>query len=187
MHSPLTSVGRSADLRLRGRGGPVRVRVRWPAGPGLGSPAPVVVVLADPDATAADDAFCDALCAGLGALVLHVFWDGSLERAADALDWAADHVAELDGDPHRILVAGRDQAAVAASALTRRADDHGWPPLVGLVRVTGTGECTFSDHAGARVIGAVDATRYPEQLIEVLRGSLASTRGERHDPDTCTG
>ena len=148
MHSPLTAVGRSADLRLRGRGGPVRVRVRWPAGPLLGSPAPVVVVLADPGATAADDALCDALCAGLGALVLHVFWDGALERAADALDWAADHVAELDGDPRRILVAGRDRAAVAASALTLRAGDNGWPPLVGLVLVTPSGECTFSDPRG---------------------------------------
>ena len=85
----------------------------------------------------ADDALCDALCAGLGALVLHVSWPrrSALERAADALEWAADHAAELDGDPRRVLVAGRDQAAVAASALALRADDHGWPPLVGQVLV----------------------------------------------------
>ena len=125
MHSPSTAVRRSADLRLRGQGGPVRVRVRWPARRVLGSPPPVVVVLADPSGTrAADDLLCDALCAGLGALVLHVFWGGeALERAAGALDWAADHAAELDGDPRRVLVAGRDRAAVAASALALRASE----------------------------------------------------------------
>jgi len=137
MHSPSTAVRRSADLRLRGQGGPVGVRVRWPARRVLGSPPPVVVVLADPNgARVADDLLCDALCAGLGALVLHVFWGGeALERAAGALDWAADHAAELDGDPRRVLVAGRDRAAVAASALALRATDDGWPPLVGQVLV----------------------------------------------------
>ena len=144
MHPPLTAVGRSADLRLRGQGGRIPVRVRWPASPLHGSPPPVFVVLADPDGTAADDALCDALCAGLGALVLHVFWDGALERAAAALDWAADHMAELDGDPRRVLVAGRGRAAVAASALALRAGENGWPPLVGLVLATPSGEWTFS-------------------------------------------
>ena len=98
MHSRLTAVGRSADLRLRGRAGPgarplagqaaarlADARRRGARGPGRGQRA--------------DDALCDALCAGLGALVLHVFWDRRLERAAGALDWAADHAAELERGP----------------------------------------------------------------------------------------
>lgn len=119
------------------------MRVRWPARPALGSPLPVVVVLADPSGAAADDALCDALSAGVGALVLHACWTGrddeppdlALERAADALEWAADHAAELDGDPQRLLVAGRDRAAAAASSLALRARDHGWPHLVGQLLV----------------------------------------------------
>jgi hypothetical protein len=193
VHTSLTTVGRSADLRLRGRGGPVGVRVRWPAWPLLGSPPPVVVVLADPSGTGADDAFCDALCAGLGALVLHVFWAGALERAADALDWAADHAAELDGDPERVLVAGRGQAAVAAGALAQRATDNGWPPLAGQVLVvwqpwagdhevtrgatapaaativTSLRECSFSARlraAGADVSELVDPRVDPSQYPE---------------------
>jgi hypothetical protein len=136
----------SADLRLRGHGGPIPVRVRWPASPVLGSPPPVVVVLADPSGTAAaaaDGVLCDELCAGLGALVLSAAWSGprdetpdsALERAASALEWAADHAVELDGDPRRVLVAGRDRAAAAASGLALRARDHGWPQLVGQVLV----------------------------------------------------
>ncbi len=146
VHGPPITVRRSADLRLRVGGGPIPVRVRWPASPVLGSPPPAVVVLADPSGTAAavaDDALCDGLCAGLGALVLRVSWTGrrdespeaALERAAGALEWAADHAVELDGDPRRVLVAGRARAAAAAIGLALRARDHGWPPLVGQVLV----------------------------------------------------
>ena len=171
------------------------MRVRWPARRVLGSPPPVVVVLADPSGTrAADDSLCDALCAGLGALVLHVFWDGeALERAAGALDWAADHAAELDGDPRRVLVAGRDRAAVAASVLALRAPDDGWPPLVGQVLViwracaadrdvkrapvappaativTPVGGCQFAQRlraAGARVTELVDPRVDPSEYPE---------------------
>ena len=59
----------------------------------------------------------------------------ALERAASALEWAADHAAELDGDPRRLIVAGRDRAAAAAGALALRARDNGWPRLVGQVLV----------------------------------------------------
>ena len=146
MHATPIAIRRTADLRLRSRGGPIPVRVRWPGSPVLGSPPPVVVVLADPSGTTAamaDDALCDELCAGLGALVLRASWTGrrdetpesALERAAGALEWAADHAVELDGDPRRVLVAGRDRAAAAASGLALRARDHGWPHLVGQVLV----------------------------------------------------
>ena len=113
---------------------------------------------------AADDLLCDALCAGLGALVLHVFWGEALERAAGALDWAADHAAELDGDPRRVLVAGRDRAAVAASALALRATDDGWPPLVGQVLViwrTGVprGDAGLSRSPAATIVTPVGGCR----------------------------
>ena len=145
-------IRRAADLRLRGRGGPIPVRVRWPASQALGSPPPVIVVLADPSGTSvagpADDTLCDELCAGLGALVLRTAWaarrddapGSALERAAGALEWAADHAAELDGDPERLIVAGRGRAAAAAGALSLRARDQGWPRLAGQVLVL-TGPC----------------------------------------------
>ena len=147
--APLDSAGvrRAADLRLRGRGGPIGVRVRWPASQALGSPPPVVVVLADPSAASAagpaDDALCDGLCADLGALVLRAAWatrrddgpDSALERAAAALEWAADHAVELDGDARRLIVAGRGRAAIAAAALALRARDRGWPGLEAQVLV----------------------------------------------------
>ena len=142
-----SGIRRAADLRLRGRTGPIPVRVRWPASQTLGSPPPVIVVLADPSgasvAAPADNTLCDELCAGLGALVLRASWaarrddgpDSALERAAAALEWAADHAAELDGDPGRLIVAGRGNAAVAAAALALRARDRRWPRLAGQILV----------------------------------------------------
>ena len=142
VHGSPLAIRRSADLRLRSRDGPIPVQVRWPASPAPGSPPPVVVVLADPSGAAADDALCDELCTGLGALVLRASWsrddetpDSALEQAAVALDWAADHADQLGGDPRRVLVAGRDRSAAAAIDLALRARDCGWPHLAGQVLV----------------------------------------------------
>ena len=181
VHGSPLAIRRSADLRLRSRGGPIPVQVRWPASPVLGSP-PVVVVLADPSNTAvmADEALCDELCTGLGALVLRASWsrdetpDPALERAAVALEWAADHAAQLGGDPRRVLVAGRDRAAAAASYLALRARDHGWPSLAGQVLVVtrpdpGDGDgppapSTLSAPAAATIVTPLASCRCSQRL-----------------------
>ncbi len=192
--APLDCAGvrRAADLRLRGRGGPIGVRVRWPSSQALGSPPPVVVVLADPSrasaAGPADDALCDELCAGLGALVLRASWatrredapDSALERAAGALEWAADHAVELDGDPERLIVAGRARAAAAAGALALRARDRRWPRLEAQVLVLTRpmprrGECRAVARPG-RGPGRGD-DRHPAARQSLL--ATAARRGRR--------
>src|SRR4051794_26625165 len=93
---------RVADLRLRGAGS-APVRVRWPAG--VGTPAPLAVVLPGLTVDPADDELCRQLCAGAGAVVLCAPWaSGGLERAACVLEWAADHASELGADPARLLL-----------------------------------------------------------------------------------
>ena len=105
--APPASAGirRAADLRLRGRGGPIGVRVRWPASQALGSPPPVVVVLADPSGASAagpaDDALCDELCAGLGALVLRASWATRRDDAPDSALERAAGSARVGGRPRR--------------------------------------------------------------------------------------
>ena len=185
-------IRRAADLRLRGRGGPIPVRVRWPASQALGSPPPVIVVLADPSGTSAagpaDDTLCDELCAGLGALVLRTAWaarrddapGSALERAAGALEWAADHAAELDGDPERLIVAGRGRAAAAAGALSLRARDQGWPRLAGQVLVL-TGPCPAEADApppaGARRGSGGRHDRHPARRHPLLAAPAGRGRG----------
>jgi alpha/beta hydrolase fold len=95
----------TADLHLRGA---APIRVTW-TGPG---PAPLVVFLwSEPRID------CPAV-------VLAVT---EYEDALSALQWCADHAAELGGDPHRLIVAGEHPELVAA--LAREARDRGWPPI----------------------------------------------------------
>lgn len=49
--------------------------------------------------------------------------------ATIATEWAADHAAELDADPGRLLVAGQGTGGGLAAAVARYARDHGWPTI----------------------------------------------------------
>ncbi len=100
---------RTADLRLRGSG---RIRVTWP---GATTQAPPLVVhlgreprIDCPAVVLAVEAFEDAL---------------------RALEWCAEHGAELGGDPRRLILAGERGAAGLVAALAREARDRGWPPI----------------------------------------------------------
>jgi uncharacterized protein YndB with AHSA1/START domain len=100
----------TADLHLRGS---APIRVTWPAAT-PGAPLPLVVHLGrepridSPAVVLAVDAFEDAL---------------------RALEWCADHGAELGGDPRRLILAGERGAAGLVAALARHARDRGWPPI----------------------------------------------------------
>jgi hypothetical protein len=97
----------TADLHLRGA---APIRVTW-TGPG---PAPLVVYLGH-------EAPIDS-----PAVVLAVT---EYEDALSALEWCADHGAELGGDPRRLILAGDREAAGVVAALARHARDRGWPPI----------------------------------------------------------
>ena len=97
----------TADLHLRGA---APIRVTWTGAP----PAPLVVYLGrEPRIDSS-------------AVVLAV---RNFDDALSALEWCADHGAELGGDPRRIIVAGDRDAAGVVAALARHARDRGWPPI----------------------------------------------------------
>jgi acetyl esterase/lipase len=133
-------VRRVADLMLRAAGGPLAVRVRWPLAGATGSTPPLFVLLGDGARSGRaqpDDELAHALCARQGAVVLCVPWAApdagarrsALARAEAALHWSADHADELDADPERLVLVGRGAGAAAASALSKRASERGWPRL----------------------------------------------------------
>jgi hypothetical protein len=95
----------TAELHLRGTG---PIRVTWT---GAG-PAPLVVFLGHEPSI------------DCPAVVLAVT---EYEDALSALEWCADHGAELGGDPRRLIVSGEHPERVAA--LAREARDRGWPPI----------------------------------------------------------
>jgi uncharacterized protein YndB with AHSA1/START domain len=106
----MPSMQPTADLLLRGS---APIRVTWPDRAGA-APPPLVVYLGR-------EARMDS-----SAVVLAV---DAYEDALRALEWCADHGAELGGDPRRLIVAGERGAAGLVAALAREARDRGWPPI----------------------------------------------------------
>jgi acetyl esterase/lipase len=108
----------NADLHLRGG---VRARVTWPPRP-AGRPPLLVLV-----SGAADHA--RELAARIPAVVVSV----EADAAREALEWGADHAAELGADPGRVVLAGEHRGATEIAALAREARDRGWPRLAHVV------------------------------------------------------
>jgi acetyl esterase len=138
---PGLAVPRVADVQLRGPAGPLPARAYWPvaSGPHV---APALLVLFPGDGEAPDvleraDALCRGVCSYVGVVVLSVtyrsatpWFDGAaLEDATAAVHWAADHAAQLDADPGRLMVAGTGVGGDIAAAVALRASDDGWPAI----------------------------------------------------------
>jgi hypothetical protein len=142
---------RVADMPLRGRVGPLATRVYWPAPcldtrVGVDAAEPSALLLLVPGAGAAGDedqvdALSHGLCVSTGAVVLTllpspggpggdpVVDTAALRDAGTALDWAADHAAELGADAARLVVAGWATGARLAAAVARHAYEQGWPEI----------------------------------------------------------
>jgi alpha/beta hydrolase fold len=108
-----------ADLHLRG----VDVQVMWP--PSASEPPALLVVLPGESAGAP---IWRELSARIPAVVLAVPF-ARVDEAREALEWGADHAAELGADPRRLLLAADHGGAGLVAALARHARDRGWPPI----------------------------------------------------------
>jgi len=71
----------------------------------------------------------DQLCRDAGLAVL-VTRPATLAEAVTVVEWAAEHAADLDTDPARLLVGGERAGARLAAAVARHARDERWPPLI---------------------------------------------------------
>jgi acetyl esterase len=71
---------------------------------------------------------------GEGAVVLSLE-AATLAGAVDALEWAADHAAELGADPAAVVVAGEGAGAGLAACVALHAHLSGWPPVARQVLV----------------------------------------------------
>jgi acetyl esterase/lipase len=54
----------------------------------------------------------------------------TLADAVTVVEWAAEHAADLDTDPARLLVGGERTGARLAADVARHARDERWPPLI---------------------------------------------------------
>ena len=121
----------SQDAELHLRGG-VRARVTWP--PATASDRPPLLVLVPPRGLEADPDLCRELAIRIPAVVLAPA-AGTLAAAREALEWGADHAAELGADRDRIVLAGEHRGATVVAALARQARDRGWPAIAHVVLI----------------------------------------------------
>ena len=130
-----TGAQRVAALQLRSAAGRLTADVTWPAAAQLGPAPALVVYFAD---AGARDAVPRVLSCEAGVVVLAVRCRARRDAftdAATALEWAADHAAELDADGRRLLGAGHGTGARLAAALALHARDERWPRLLRQVLV----------------------------------------------------
>jgi acetyl esterase/lipase len=135
----MPAMASDASLMLREHSGLVRVRVNWPA-PECGAGNPVLVFLStDDEPTETVDELCRALCAAACVVVLSVR-TACRDTAATALEWAADHAAELEGDPATLLLGGVGEGRALAAQVALRARENGWPVLAGDMLLVDAGQ-----------------------------------------------
>ena len=118
---------RIADLQLRGNTSPLPVRVYWPGRP-VTCPVPLLVFCSvGAGAGSGAEATCQRLSQDAGLVVLSVCCVAGARDGTAVLEWAAEHAAELDADPGRLLVAGEGAGDAVAAAVAAEALAAGWP------------------------------------------------------------
>ena len=115
---------RTAAVQIRGSTGPLWGRLYWP--PPTDAAPPLLVYFPD---IADDAAEVRLLCRRTGLIVLTTPTQYELLDAKATVGWAADHAAELEADPRRLLIAGTGRGAELAAEIHRIAAEDGWPDL----------------------------------------------------------
>jgi hypothetical protein len=115
-----------ATLMLRFGSVRVRARLYWPRA----TPAPPISVLfAGTRDLAGADCLSRGVCVVARSVVLGLPADSKLERQHElaALEWAAEHAAELGADPRRLMIGGHLEGGARAAALAVETASRGWP------------------------------------------------------------
>lgn len=130
------------DRLIPGPAAAIPVRVYTPPGSG---PFPLLLYCHGGGFVAGDlnnvDCLCRRFCQDVPCVVASVAYrlapEHKFPAGADdcyaAIGWLAEHAAELNGDPARLVVAGDSSGAGLAAATALRCRDAGGPPLRGQV------------------------------------------------------
>ena len=131
-------VGSTTDLEIQGPSGPIPLRIYLPVGEG---PSPVLVFLHGGGwvrgSLDAYDGLCRRLANGAGSVVVSVAYrrapehpfPAGLEDCYAAMEWAAEHAADLAGDPDRVAVGGDSAGGNLTAAVTLAARDRDGPEI----------------------------------------------------------
>jgi hypothetical protein len=159
-------LSQDADLHLRGG---VRARVTWP--PDTPVERPPLLVFVPPRGVPADALLCHELAVHIPAVVLAAD-SGSFHAAREALEWGADHAAELGADPRRLVLVGEHRGATVVAALARHARDRGWPQIAHAVLIDPASASNTVDALARmfRVAVAAEGDAGPDQSRRIHSG-----------------
>ena len=150
---PGPATGEIVDGVYPGAAGELPYRLYRPASPG---PHPIVVyfhgggwVLGSAES---DDPFCRDLCVRADAIVISADYrhapEARFPAAADdgfaAVQWVAEHAAELGGVPGRLAVAGWSAGGNIAAVVCQPARDVGGPAIAGQLLLNPVTDSDFS-------------------------------------------
>lgn len=135
------AIARTEDRNVPGPNGPVPVRIYWPVAGTAGAAPPILLLFHGGGYALGDidthDGMARYYCAAAGVVVVNVGYRRSpehkfpagFEDCYAALQWAADHGAEIGADPARIAVTGDSAGGNFSAAICLAARDRNGPSI----------------------------------------------------------
>lgn len=184
------TLGSVVNREIPGPAGPIAVRVYTPVGRG---PFPILMyfhgggfVLGDLDT---QDMICRAFCRDAESLVISVNYrlapehkfPAGFDDAWAATTWAAEHGAELNGDPARLAVAGDSAGGILACSVALSARDCGAPTLTAQINFYGS--CNYPSAQTGSSIEFADGPILTQSDVDYFWNLyLADPATDQHHP-----
>lgn len=177
------------DSEISGPAGVIPIRIYTPEGT---APFPVILflhgggyVLGDLDSK---DMLARALCHGAGAVVVSANYrhapedpfPAAVDDSIASLQWLAVNARKMNGDPHRLAVAGDSAGANLSAVIAMWARDAGGPPIA--AQILFYGSMNYPSEATSSAIEFQDGPILTAKAVQYFWGAyLRNPDEEQHD------
>lgn len=187
----LTPVASSHDITVPGPAGPLKARVYRPESH-AGEALPTVLFVHGGGfvlgSVETHDNQARSICRATRSVVVSLDyrlapetkWPGPVDDSYAALEWAAEHIGELGGDPSRLAIAG-DSAGGNLAAVTALIARDGGPQLCAQLLIYPVVDFD-ADHPYPSRIDNAEGYFLTSEDMEWFSGNYMPEGADRHDP-----